>query len=179
MVTDGLNKYSVPFDLIGESVDVRTTRDSVEVFFHGNRVAVHMRVRTSKREPIMKQTHMPENHRKYLEYTADDFKSWANSIGPNTLRVVEFFLNSGRAPEQGYKPCVSLRKLEERYSVSKLEEACRQILTFSGDPSIRGISILLKTPLKNAPRNDSSPAKRRGHGITRGVEQFREGGDRK
>ena len=137
-VTDGLNKYSVPFDLIGESVDVRTTRDAVEVFFHGSRFAVHVRARARKSEPIMKPAHMPENHRKYLEYTADDFKSWANGIGPNTLQVVRFFLESGRAPEQGYKPCVSLRRLEEKYSASRLEEACRQILTFSCDPSIRG-----------------------------------------
>ncbi|MBP3899066.1 MAG: IS21 family transposase [Mogibacterium sp.] len=178
-VTDGINKYSVPFDLIGESVDVRTTRDAVEVFFHGSRVAVHVRVQASKREPIMKPSHMPENHRKYLEYTADDFKSWADSIGPNTFKVVKFFLESGRVPEQGYKPCVSLRKLEERYSPARLEEACRQILTFNGDPSIRGISILLKTPLKGAPKDAASPVKRKGHGITRGAEQFREGGDLK
>ena len=167
----------MPFDLIGESVDVRITKDAVEVFFHGSRVAVHVRDRVSKREPIMKPVHMPANHRKYLEYTADDFKSWANGIGPNTLRVVTFFLESGRVPEQGYKPCVSLRKLEESYSASRLEEACRQILTFSGDPSIRGISILLKTPVKNASKAGSTPVKRKGHGITRGAEQFREGGD--
>ena len=30
--SDGLNKYSVPFDLIGERVDIRTTRNAVEVF---------------------------------------------------------------------------------------------------------------------------------------------------
>ena len=35
-VTDGLNKYSVPYDLIGEMVSVRMTRDAVEVFFNGN-----------------------------------------------------------------------------------------------------------------------------------------------
>lgn len=42
-VTDGLNKYSVPYDLIGEPVSIRVTRGTVEVFFHGNRVAVHPR----------------------------------------------------------------------------------------------------------------------------------------
>ena len=29
-ITDGLNRYSVPFDLIGECVDIRLTRDTVE-----------------------------------------------------------------------------------------------------------------------------------------------------
>ena len=43
LISDGRNKYSVPFDLIGENVDVRLTRKTVEVFYHGNRVASHVR----------------------------------------------------------------------------------------------------------------------------------------
>ena len=65
-VTDGLNKYSVPYDLIGESVSVRVTRNTVEVFFHGNRVAVHPRETGRKRDPVMITSHMPENHRSIL-----------------------------------------------------------------------------------------------------------------
>lgn len=178
-VTDGINKYSVPFDLIGESVDIRTTSNAVEVFFNGSRVASHVRIHERKRDPIMKPAHMPENHRKYLAYTSEDFKTWASGVGPNTLKVVRHFLESGRAPEQGYKPCVSLRKLEEKNSTAKLEEACRQVLTFSGEPTIRGISILLKTPVKGVPKSDNATPRRRGRGITRGAEQFREGGDLK
>lgn len=179
-ITDGINKYSVPFDLIGETVDIRITRDTIEIFFNRNRVASHVRTHARKRDPIMKPTHMPENHRKYLEYTPDDFRSWAGSVGDNTLRVVDRFLESGRAPEQGFKPCVSLRKLTERYSAEKLEEACRQVLMFSGEPTIRGIGILLKSPVKGTPKEDKAiRTKRKGHGITRGAEQFREGGDLK
>jgi hypothetical protein len=32
LVSDGVNKYSVPFDLIGENVDVRLTSQIIEVF---------------------------------------------------------------------------------------------------------------------------------------------------
>lgn len=179
-VTDGLNKYSVPFDLIGEVVSVRITRDAVEVFFHGNRVAVHPRDRKHRRDPIMMPSHMPEKHRQYLAYTKDDFEAWAAAIGPNTEKVVRFFLESGKAPEQGYKSCVSLKKYDERYKPERIEEACRQILTFSGEPSIRGLGILLKSPVtgKTAvnPSSSSSPS-HRGRGITRGADQFRKGGD--
>lgn len=178
-VTDGINKYSVPFDLIGESVYVRITRDTVEVFYHGNRVAVHVRTHDRKRDPIMNKAHMPEHHRKYLEYTPDDFRSWASGVGPNTLKVVNSFLESGSAPEQGFKPCTSLRKLSERYSPEKLEAACRQILTFSGDPTIRGINILLKNPVNSPNAGKKDRTVRRSRGITRGAEQFREGGDLK
>ena len=182
-VTDGLNKYSVPYDLIGEVVSVRMTREMIEVFFHHNRVAVHPRECSRKRDPIMVTAHMPENHRQYLSYTKDDFQSWAASMGPNTEKVVRFFLESGRAPEQGFKSCVSLKKYADQYSKSKIEEACRQILTFSGDPSIRGLGILLKSSVTATSRasadSPSQKTSRHSRGITRGAEQFRKGGDAK
>ena len=181
-VTDGINKYSVPYDLIGEEVSIRVTRDAVEVFFNNNRVAVHPREKKQKRDPIMIPSHMPENHRQYLSYTKDDFQTWAAGIGANTEKVVKFFLSSGRAPEQGFKSCVSLRKYAERYKNERIEEACRQILTFSGEPTIRGLGILLKSPVTGTGKKASlisspSKPKHRSRGITRGAEQFREGGD--
>ena len=175
-----LNKYSVPYDLIGEMVSVRVTRDALEVFFNGNRVAVHPRDRKRRRDPIMVPSHMPENHRQYLTYTKDDFQSWAATVGPHTSKVIRFFLESGRAPEQGFKSCVSLKKYAERYKKERIEEACRQILTFSGEPSIRGLSILLKSPVtEKAPGSLSASSQpvRRSRGITRGADQFRKGGD--
>ena len=182
-VTDGLNKYSVPYDLIGEAVSVRVTHDTVEVFFHGNRVAVHPREVSRKRDPVMITSHMPENHRQYLTYTKDDFQSWASTIGPNTEKVVRFFLESGKAPEQGFKSCARLKKYADRYKAERIEEACRQILLFSGDPSIRGIQALLKSPVKKDGKTDPSSIQRTNHrrsrGFTRGAEQFREGGDEK
>ena len=121
---------------------------------------------------------MPENHRQYLSYTREDFLSWASSVGPNAEKVVRFFLESGRAPEQGFKSCVSLKRQAERYKPERIEEACRQVLLFSGEPSVRSIGVLLKTPLSN-PGSESSPASRpvhRSRGITRGADQFRSGG---
>lgn len=59
LISDGKNKYSVPFDLIGEQVDIRLTKTTVEVFFHGARVAFHPRISNSRREPIVQPEHMP------------------------------------------------------------------------------------------------------------------------
>ena len=36
LISDGKNKYSVPYDLIGKDVDIRLTRRIVEVFFGGS-----------------------------------------------------------------------------------------------------------------------------------------------
>lgn len=177
-VTDGLNKYSVPYDLIGEKVSVRTTRDTVEIFFHGNRVASHVREKNRKRDPVVRKSHMPENHRQYLTYTKEDFLTWAATIGPETEKVIRFFLESGRAPEQGFKSCVSLKKYADHYKKDRIEEACRQIFTFGGEPSVRGISILLKSPVTDKKAAvSSSKSARRSRGITRGADQFQKGSE--
>lgn len=110
LISDGKNKYSVPFDLIGEQVDIRLTQDTVEVFFHGARVASHTRERRQLRDPIVQPEHMPLEHRKYLTYNTEEFKAWAQSVGENTKNIVDYFLTSGQAPEQGFKSCVSLSK---------------------------------------------------------------------
>ena len=91
LITDGKNKYSVPFDLTGKQVDIRLTKTTVEVFFHGSRVASHPRSATNRRDPVIQPEHMPTEHLKYLSYNVDDFTVWAISIGNSTAKVSEAF----------------------------------------------------------------------------------------
>lgn len=53
LITDGKNKYSVPFDLIGEQIDMRLTKNTVEAYYLGSRVASHSRLMIAQREPII------------------------------------------------------------------------------------------------------------------------------
>lgn len=98
LISDGKNKYSVPFDLIGEKVDIRLTSTTVEVFFHGSRVASHMRKPAVQRDPIVNPEHMTPEHRKYLNYNTEDFTVWAKSIGDNTAMITAYFLTAGKEP---------------------------------------------------------------------------------
>jgi hypothetical protein len=118
------------FDLIGEHVDIRCSNETVEVFFHGNRVASHIRRKKSQPDPIRIKEHMPPEHQKYLAYDPEEFLLWANSIGESTTQVVNYFLTSGKEPEQGYKYCVSLLKTADRYGQIRMEKACERLLTF-------------------------------------------------
>jgi transposase len=175
LISDGLNKYSVPFDLIGEQVQVRLTKNIVEVFFKGSRVTSHKRLDSFSVQPVVKPEHMPDNHRKYLEYNADEFREWSHGVGTSTEAVIKHFLTSGNAPEQGYKDCVSLRKLSDRYGKVKLETACERMLTFSSSPSIRTIATILKNGKesnKSAEEDNSNK-----YGITRGAAYWKKGGD--
>lgn len=110
LISDGRNKYSVPFDLIGEKVLVRLTKNTVEVYFNGSRVTSHKRLEKYSVQPVVNPDHMPENHRKYLRYNAEEFRRWSADVGKCTESVVKHFLETGKAPEQGYKSCVSLVK---------------------------------------------------------------------
>ena len=66
LISDGINKYSVPFDLIGEQVQIRLTKDLIEVYFKGSRMTSHKRLEKFSVQPVVKPEHMPTNHREYL-----------------------------------------------------------------------------------------------------------------
>ncbi len=173
LVTDGLNYYSVPYDLIGKTVDIRITDKVIEVFFHDERVASHIRLGLRQNDPVVKKEHMPVNHQKYLEYNSECFLKWASDTGPWTEKVVKKFLEQGDAPEQGYKYCVSIQNLGERYGKALLEECCRHILEISPSPSLRAIATLVKSMKQESA---TSPSRREkvptGRGITRGSDYF-------
>ena len=180
LVTDRINKYSVPFDLIGENVDVRVTKSILEVYYHGTRVATHVRLIAPRRDPIIKPEHMPEAHRKFLRYNAEEFETWANTIGPKTYEVVHHFLTEGKEAEQGYKSCASLTKLEKTYGAKRLEDACDRVLALASEPTVRNITLLIKTSgtRKDEPKPAADPiaADTHSHGITRGAAYYSKGG---
>ena len=178
LVTDGRNKYSVPCNLIGEKVDIRVTRNVVEVFFHGSRVASHRRLQTLQRDPLVKFEHMPQEHQRYLAYNADDFSRWAMTVGSMTEKAVAFFLESGKAPEQGYKACASLKRLQERYGSKRLEMACERVMAYGATPSIRNISSLLMHGQEPATTLHATPDYN-SYGITRGAAYYSKGGVKK
>ncbi|HVI41033.1 MAG TPA: IS21 family transposase [Anaerovoracaceae bacterium] len=175
LITSGDCKYSVPYEFIGKKVDIRATEHSIEVFYHNNRIASHVRKPYSP-DPVYVPEHMPENHRKYLEYNTDSFLDWAEGVGISTLLVVKNFIYMHKVEQQGYKPCASLMRLADRYSTERLEKACEKALTYTPSPSLKNISTILKngqdkvSTQKPKAANDSSQ-----YGITRGSSYFKGG----
>lgn len=162
------NKYSVPYILIGYVVDIRTSNKTIEVFFQGSRVASHVRRHDIVKDPIILPEHMPDNHRMYLAYNSETFKDWAKNIGSATLVVIQAFLSAGKVEQQGYKSCNRLMKLADKYSTTRIEDACNRALTYTPDPSIKTVETILKTgqdkvkQVTEAPKSDSTYAFIRG-----------------
>jgi transposase len=170
--------YSVPYEYIKQKVDVRLTKNVVEVFFGGNRITSHPRLYGRSGQYSTIEAHMPPDHQKYVMWNAERFTSWAEKIGENTAVVVRFFLSAHKVEQQGYKSCMALLKLADKYSVKRLEAACEKTLSYTVRPSLKNVQAILKSGqdklLDNKPTSETSPEASQ-YGFTRGAEYYKRG----
>lgn len=165
LVTAGGCRYSVPYEYIGRKVDIRTTEKCVEVFYHNQRIASHVRVFNTA-DPVYVPEHMPEAHRRYLNYNEESFQQWAEDIGPSTGTVVHTFLHAHRTPQQGYKSCASMMKLADRFTPARLEAACAKALSYTPSPSLKNITTILQNG-QDKVKNGTPPRTTGSYGLTR------------
>jgi transposase len=145
--------YSVPHTLVRESVDVRISRGTVEVFHDGRRVAAHVRGRR-KGGFTTEASHRPKAHQKHLEWTPSRLVRWAEQTGPSTAQLVEQILADRPHPEQGYRACLGLLRLGQRHGADRLEAACRRALSIRGT-SYRSVKSILQSGLDRIPLQSS------------------------
>lgn len=139
--------YSMPYQYIKDKVDVRIKEITIEIFYHHNRIASHHRLYGRSGQYSTVTEHMPQDHKKYLEWNGDRFRRWADSIGINTRKAIDAILTSGRVEQQTCRSCMGLLKLAEKHSPTKLEEACKSVLLYSRAPSYKSIKNVL-APMK-------------------------------
>ena len=163
--------YSVSHEYIKQKVDVRITKNTVEIFYGGNRVASHVRLYGRDGQYSTVVDHMPPNHQKFLEWDGERFRKWAGSIGDNTKAVVEAILASYKVEQQGYRSCMGLLKLADKYSVSRLEAACKRALSYTSNPGYKSIQSILKTGSDKL-EQETVPDSSSEHGFTRGAAYY-------
>ena len=170
ITVDGMN-YSVPYEYIKQKVDVRITRSTVEVFFGGNRICSHKRLYGRQNQYSTTESHMPEKHQKYIQWNGERFRRWAEKIGVETQTVVSAILAGYKVEQQGYKACMGLLKLADKYTPERLENACRKALTFTPRPSLKNVQAILAS---GQDRTEEQPAATSSsqYGFTRGAEYY-------
>ena len=141
--------YSVPYQLARQQVDVRLTATTVEVLFKNKRVASHRRNPRPGAFTTLDQ-HMPEAHRRYLQWTPSRIINWAAKNGPNTQSLVSRIIDSRPHPEQGFRSCLGIIRLATRYSPERLEKACLRALHIRA-LSYRSVESILKNQLDQQP----------------------------
>ncbi|WP_446448823.1 IS21 family transposase [Tuanshanicoccus lijuaniae] len=164
--------YSVPFQFIKKKVDVRITKQLIEVYYQQVRICSHKRLYGHPGQYSTKETHMPPNHVKNLEWNADRFINWASKIGPKTQCVIERLLKKHPIEQQAYNSCRSILKLSDRYSDRELESTCEQALSITDTPIYRNIKRIIET---NKTLYEANPTTHRissDHVALRGNEYF-------
>ena len=144
ITVDKMN-YSVPYEYIKRKVDVRMTRNTVEIFFDGNRICSHRRLYGRPSQYSTNEEHMPKDHQKYIQWNGDRFIKWAEKIGVNAAMVVKAILSGYKVEQQGYKSCMGLLKLADKYTPDRLENACKRALSFTFRPSYKNIQVILSS----------------------------------
>jgi len=141
--------YSVPYALIKKEVDVRITRNTIECFHRGNRVASHQRSHYKGRHTTV-TAHMPESHRQAGEWSPERLMRWASKTGPATEKLIQNVLGSRKHPQQAYRSCLGILRLSKPYGDERLEAACRRALTL-GSCRYKSIESILKHRLDEQP----------------------------
>jgi transposase len=165
------NFYSVPYNLVHEVVEVRSTPTTVEILHKGQRVASHLRAR-GHGQSITQDEHRPKSHQAHLEWTPSRLVNWARSIGPNTARLFERILEDKPHPEMGYRACLGLMRLAKQYSPQRMEAASQRAL-LTGACRYQSVKSILKNSLDAlAVDIDGTSAPPSSHDYIRGAEYF-------
>lgn len=141
--------YSVPHTLVKRQIDVRITQNTIECFHQGERVTSHRRS-YQKGGHTTQTAHMPESHRQQGEWTPQRLINWAAKSGKATEQVIAKILSSRKHPQQGFRSCLGILRLGERYSCERLERSCQRALAF-GTCNYKSIESILKNGLDQRP----------------------------
>lgn len=146
--------YSVPHQLVGRTVDVRITGDSLAVFDAGQRVATHQLAR-ARGVYVTDTDHIPANMGDTRGlWTSEYFLREAAKIGPATRQVIAELIEAKAIPAQAYQACRNVLNMGKHTNKPILEEACRRLV--STDGARRAVSYTAVKNMMAAVRKDTS-----------------------
>jgi transposase len=117
--------YSAPYRLLRESLDVRFTGTTVELFHKGQRIASHVRSAVKHKHSTTPE-HMPSSHRRYAEWSPARMLREACKIGPATAALFEAIMKAKPHPEQGFRSCLGILSLVKGYGPLRIEAAAKR-----------------------------------------------------
>jgi len=115
--------------------------------------------------------HRPVSHARVLDGEPKALMAWADSAGPNTLKMIQHHLLDRTDLTNGLRAARRMREMARNYGDARFEEVCAYALPLN-ITALRSIeSILRKSPDKSA-RKAGPVAARPSHDNVRGAEYF-------
>jgi transposase len=167
------HEYSVPYTYIHREVDIKATAKLIEVYLKGQKLCTHIRSKMVYSYTTLKE-HMPPSHQKYIEWTPDRILHWGGKYGPAVKTLVEKIISTRKYPEQAYKRCLGIIRLERHYSAVKLNAACERALRYNV-LSYKGVKNILQNGLEAKSEQLPLPSNTiKEHANIRGANYFNE-----
>jgi transposase len=158
--------YSVPYHLVHQQLETRSTATTVELFAQGKRVAAHVRSYLPGKFTTLEE-HRPKSHQRYLDWTPSRLVQWAGKTGPQCAKLVEQILKDKPHPEMGFRSCLGIIRLGKGMGAQRLEAACARALHF-GTCSYQSIKSILEKGLDRQLAEPELPLKSPAHENVRG-----------
>lgn len=147
--------YSVPYGLIGRTVDVRMTATAMEIFHRGQRVATHLRSGIKGSFTTLPE-HRSPRHKAVVELSHERLLREAEGVGPATAAVIRQQVFGRVHPEQTLRRSLGILRLAKDFDALRLEAACLRALTL-GSTSYRSIRALIQAPVQTTLPGLSTP----------------------
>ena len=148
--------YSVPWKLIGRTLDVRVTKSTVQFLDGENVVKTHLRSDNNRRRQT-DPADLPPDRIAFFLRNPQWCREKAASLGPAVARAVTELLQENTLIR--LRQVQGIIRLDETYGAARLNAACLRALDF-GDPSYRTVRNILKDGLDCQPSSrDYLPSK--------------------
>jgi transposase len=165
--------YSVPYPYVHEAMEARVSEKTIEIFRLGRRLVTHLRSFLPGRHTTLPE-HRPPRHQA-LEWTAERMIEKGATVGPATAALLARILKSRPHPELGYRSCLGVLGLGDRYGRERLEAASRRALALNVG-SYQSIQSMLVQGLDRqaVEKPEVSPAHQAVHANVRGASYYKE-----
>jgi hypothetical protein len=149
--------YSVPWRLIGQQVQARSTATTVQLVHDGQVVATHLWAERGRRTNY---DHYPPEKIAFHLRTPSWCRTTAETVGPACVQVIADLMVDGALFR--LRAAQGILGLRTRYGADALEAACQAALT-AGDPSYRTVKGILAIQAATGTDTDRPQAAAGGH----------------
>lgn len=145
------NWYSVPYKLVDETVDIRGTREVVQVYHSSQLVATHPRSYETGAVCTLPDHRTPK-HSAYADSQFGEMTGWADGVGVSVRDFVAKHLenSTGAASVNAFR---GLKQLKRRFGPDKLNKACARAILM-GAISTNALQAMLLRGMESKPLNE-------------------------
>lgn len=171
-LNEDLHSYSVPHKYRKKRVQVIYTPKIVEIYYNNRRLAIHQRSNKANGYTT-NPDHMPANHKYIHDWSPQKFIDRGHKLGTGIEQFIQATIDKMPHPEKAFKICAGILSLADKYSIPRLEKACKVGLKFE-EYSYLKINNILKNGLENILEEDDNYYKIPDHKNIRGQEYYKE-----